>query len=173
MSHRLVAIAHFAAATLLAGCRAAPPAAQPAAQQAASPAVSSGGQSPENQAANNATMQRVLERIAGREAAPAESVFRNVQYLKGISARTFLSIMNGGYAAALGVQCVHCHVEGNFASDDKRPKRAAREMAVMHRMINTQLREMTELATPPSQNRAINCSTCHRGTVNPRAPAGR
>lgn len=128
------------------------------------------GQSPQNQASNDSTMQRVLERLAGRADAPAESVFRNVQVLKGVPARTFLRIMNGGYATALGVRCAHCHVAGNFASDDKRPKRAAREMATMHRSINTQLRQMQELETVPPERRAINCATCHRGAVNPMAP---
>ena len=37
--------------------------------------------------------------------------------------------MNYGYSRALGVSCMHCHVEQDFASDEKRPKRAAREMA--------------------------------------------
>ena len=170
MPTRLIAVARLSSLCLLVACLAAPPATQAATQPPARPAAVPTGQSPENQASNDSTMQRVLQRIAGRTEFPAESVFRNVQYLKGIPARTFLSIMNGGYAAALGVKCTHCHVEGNFASDDKRPKRAAREMAAMHRMINTQLRGMTELATPPTQNRSINCATCHRGTVNPMAP---
>ena len=34
------------------------------------------------------------------------------------------------------------HVEEDFSSDDKRQKRAAREMAKMHRMINEQLGRM-------------------------------
>ena len=76
--------------------------------------------------------------------------------------------MESGYSRALGVTCLHCHVERNFASDDKRPKRAAREMAAMHRMINQQLAKMENLESNP-QNRAINCSTCHRGAINPMA----
>ncbi len=74
--------------------------------------------------------------------------------------------MNGGYSRALGVACTHCHVEQDFASDDKRPKRAAREMAVMHKMINEQLGKMQNLETKPDL-RAINCSTCHRGAITP------
>lgn len=113
-------------------------------------------------------VQQVLASIAGREAAPAESVFKNVRWLTDVSARTLVGIMNGGYSRALGVTCDHCHVTTDFASDEKRPERAAREMAVMHRMINQQLRQMQNLR--PSENRAINCSTCHRGMVNPRVP---
>jgi hypothetical protein len=59
-------------------------------------------------------------------------------------------------------------VEQDFSSDDKRPKRAAREMALMHRSINEQLGKMQNLEPRPA-GRAINCSTCHRGAVNPMA----
>jgi formate-dependent nitrite reductase cytochrome c552 subunit len=68
----------------------------------------------------------------------------------------------------LGVTCTHCHVEQDFSSEDKRPKRAAREMAVMHRMINEQLKKMENLETKV-EDRAINCTTCHRGAINPMA----
>jgi cytochrome c553 len=91
-----------------------------------------------------------------------------VKYLKAVPAGRLLLIMNRGYSRALGVRCTHCHDENNFASDDKRPKRAAREMAAMHRTINDTLRGMTNLEDDP-QKRAINCSTCHRGSIDPRA----
>jgi hypothetical protein len=74
--------------------------------------------------------------------------------------------MNEGYSRALGVTCTHCHNDQNFASDEKRPKRAAREMAVMHRMINDALRKMQNIEIPPD-NRPINCFTCHRGAIDP------
>ena len=128
--------------------------------------VASSAQPSTVQATNDAFVKRWMEQIAGRESEPAERVFKNVQWLKTTPASTFLRIMNGGYARALGVTCTHCHVETDFSSDDKRPKRAAREMAAMHRMINERLRQMENLQTP-SADRAINCSTCHRGVVNP------
>jgi hypothetical protein len=118
------------------------------------------------QETNDRFVKQFLERIAGRENEPAERVFKNIQWLKGVPAGRFLRIMNGGYSRALGVSCNHCHVEQDFASDDKRPKRAAREMAVMHRMINEQLKKMQNLETK-SEERAINCATCHRGAINP------
>jgi len=122
-----------------------------------------------NAAANRAFVAAVLKKIAGRETQPAESVFTNLKipWLANTQAQTFLSIMNIGYARALGVRCTYCHVETDFASDAKRPKRAAREMAVMHRMINTELAKMQHIPTPANENRAINCATCHRGTTNP------
>jgi len=124
---------------------------------------------PTNQEINDRFLKQLSERIAGRENEPAERVFKNIQWLKGVPAGRLLRIMNGGYSRALGVNCTHCHVEQDFASDDKRPKLAAREMAVMHRMINEQLRKMQHLEKGATE-RAINCSTCHRGAVNPMAP---
>jgi hypothetical protein len=110
------------------------------------------------------------ERITGRENEPSARVFKNIQLelFKGVPAGLLLRVMSDGYASALGVACTHCHVEEDFASDSKRPKRAAREMAVMHRMINEQLARMQNLETRP-QDRAINCSTCHRGAIDPMA----
>lgn len=119
---------------------------------------------------NRTQVEQLLASIKGRENAPAGEVFVNLQLpgLKTESARTFLGIMSGGYARALGVTCEHCHVVGDYASDTKRPKNAAREMALMHRMINQELRKMQSIATPTTGNRSINCMTCHRGTVNAR-----
>ena len=117
---------------------------------------------------NDRMMADVLARLGDRATLPASQVFQNIQVLPNTPARTLLVIMNLGYAKALGVRCTHCHVEGNFASDDKRPKRAAREMAAMHRMINDRLQAMENLELP-KPNRFINCSTCHRGMINPLA----
>jgi hypothetical protein len=120
------------------------------------------------QETNERLAQQVLKEIAGHENEPAEQVFMDIRIesLKKVPAARFVGIMKGGYAKALGVSCTHCHVESDFSSDEKRPKRAAREMAAMHRMINGQLREMKELEDP-ADKRAINCSTCHRGAINP------
>lgn len=119
-----------------------------------------------NQEINDRYAKQFLERLAGRQNEPAERVFKNIQWLKGVPAERLLLIMNLGYSRALGVNCTHCHVEQDFASDAKRPKLAAREMAVMHRMINDQLKQMQKLESK-APARAINCSTCHRGALNP------
>jgi hypothetical protein len=123
-----------------------------------------------NQEINDRFAKQLAEKIAGRESEPAEKVFKNIQIplLKTIPAGRLLRIMNLGYSRALGVACTHCHVEQDFASDDKRPKRAAREMADMHKMINDRLAKMENLDLKPEQ-RFINCSTCHRGAINPTA----
>src|SRR5213592_3861551 len=122
---------------------------------------------PSVQEINDQFAQKILKSIGGHENEAAEKVFMDIRIerLKNVPAAQFITIMNKGYAKALGVTCTHCHVETDFSSDDKRPKRAAREMAAMHRMINHELREMKDLDDPPYE-RAINCSTCHRGSID-------
>ncbi len=143
--------------------------------QAAAPAVSQPPSAAAHERAaiqryNDSIVQAELGRLGTLQNDSAGAVFTNLQLpqLQPIPARTLLAIMNGGYARALGVTCAHCHDVGNFASDAKRPKLAAREMARMHRTINQELARMPHLATPPEQNRAISCVMCHRGMVNPR-----
>jgi hypothetical protein len=123
---------------------------------------------------NDRVEARLKQRLGTRASEPASAVFKNlkIDWLKDEPADNFLGIMNGGYARALGVRCTHCHVEDDFASDDLRPKRVAREMAVMHYGINQQLARMEHLEDPP-QDRFINCATCHRGRVDPHDPPAR
>ena len=119
--------------------------------------------------ANDALMAPILERIRGREKEPASKVFKNIQlpWFKDVAAGNLVSIMDGGYSRALGVTCTHCHDELDFSSDAKRPKRAAREMARMHKQINEQLAQMKELEPEPDE-RSINCMACHQGRLDPR-----
>jgi hypothetical protein len=120
------------------------------------------------EAANEREAIKVLEEIPDRVDEPAEQVYPNVVTLRGTTtARQFINIM-GAWSAALGVRCSHCHVEGDYTSDAKRAKRAARDMAVMHRAINQELRKMENLESSPAENRTITCMTCHQGKANPR-----
>ena len=137
-----------------------------AAESQATPTPAS--QANPNQEINDRLAKQVLEKIAGKENDPAEKVFKNIQipWLKTTPAARLVRIMNLGYSRALGISCTHCHVEQDFSSDDKRPKRAARDMAYMHKAINDQLQKMQNLDLKPDQ-RFINCSTCHRGAINP------
>src|SRR2546423_9146874 len=93
---------------------------------------------PPVQEINDQFAAKILKSIAGHETEPAEQVFMDIRIdrLKSAPAAQFITIMNQGYAKALGVACTHCHVESDFSSDKKRPKRAAREMAAMHTAIN-------------------------------------
>jgi len=122
-----------------------------------------------NQAINDRLAEQVAAKIAGHENEPAGQVFKNIEIFKDVPAKRLLLIMNLGYSRALGVACTHCHVEQDFASDDKRPKRAAREMAAMHRMINDELGKMKNLDSTVVASPKINCSTCHRGAIDPMA----
>src|SRR5215469_17092078 len=110
-------------------------------QQAQSPPAPSATKEPTNQEINDTLVQKISKQIAGHEQEPAAQVFKNIQLdvFKKTAASRLLLIMNLGYSRALGVNCTHCHVEEDFSKDDKRPKRAAREMALMHFSINQQL----------------------------------
>jgi hypothetical protein len=112
----------------------------------------------------NPSVKEVLATIAGKENRPAGEVFKNVQLLKDVPAGRLLRIMDTGYSRSLGVDCDHCHVEDRWDADEKRPKRAAREMIAMTRTINDVLVKMENIDnTEP----AVNCTTCHRGYVKP------
>jgi hypothetical protein len=151
-----------------------PPATQPTAAAPAAP-VPPGSPAPPaqpaanpNQETNDRFAKQVADAIAGRENEPAELVFKNIQSLKGMPAGRLVRVMNMGYSRALGVACTHCHVEQNFSSDDKRPKRAAREMMAMNKMINERLRTLQNLEGKPEET-FVSCTTCHRGQVDPNA----
>jgi len=112
----------------------------------------------------NPAVKELLASIKGKEDRPAGEVFMDVRLLKDIPAGRFLRIMDAGYSRALGVNCDHCHVEGRWDADEKRPKLAAREMIVMTGKINDMLEKMEHIDnTEP----AVNCTTCHRGYVKP------
>lgn len=143
-------------------------AAQPGSPQPSSPPAQAEPAKQSTQEINDGFVERISKQIVGHEQEPAGKVFKNVHIMENAPAARFLLIMNRGYSRALGVTCTHCHVEQDFASDDKRPKRAAREMATMHRSINDQLAKMQNLEPNP-QGHFINCSTCHRGNVDPMA----
>lgn len=94
--------------------------------------------------------------------AMAEDVFKNVQQLRGIPVSEFWDTM-GFISAALGANCVHCHVESSlnslekFAEDTPR-KRRAREMIAMVNAVNK---------THFGGARIVTCNTCHNGGIRP------
>jgi ribosomal protein L22 len=106
----------------------------------------------------------LLAAIKGKENRPAGEVFKNVTMLKDVPAGRFLKMMDAGYNRSLGVNCDHCHVEGRWEADEKRPKRAAREMIQLVREINASLEKMQDIDTSEAM---VNCTTCHRGYVKP------
>lgn len=64
------------------------------------------------------------------------------------------------FRQALGVGCDHCHIQGNFASDENPKKEVARTMLGMVHDINTKLG--ADAATMK-----VTCYTCHRGAATP------
>ena len=106
----------------------------------------------------------MLQRIAGKEKAPAESVFQNIKTLKGIPAGQLLTIMNESFGHGLGVSCSFCHVPGQWASDQKPNKDVAREMVAMVGRLNTDLKSIRNL---PDSNPMMGCITCHRVQQKP------
>ena len=92
----------------------------------------------------------------------ADAVFKNVQVLKGISVSEFMDTM-GFFSAAVGSNCVHCHVEQSlthwekFAEDVPR-KRRARQMVQMVASINKANFGGAQVVT---------CYTCHHGDIRP------
>lgn len=117
--------------------------------------------------------------LAGLTPLPAQAQwppekFTNLKVLPDTIQRDTLIRMMASFTRALGVRCTYCHVgeEGkpldtyDFPSDDKRPKRTAREMLRMVSHINgTHLAEVAERREPPV---TVECATCHRGVAVPR-----
>jgi hypothetical protein len=96
-------------------------------------------------------------------AKPAEEVFMNIQSMKGVPANRFPIIMTM-FSESLGVECSHCHVKNDFASDDKPEKVKARKMLGM---VQGTLREFYGGSGP------VGCYTCHQGKVKPESEAGK
>lgn len=104
------------------------------------------------------------KQIAGKEEEPTETVFKNIQKLKGMPASRLLSAMKTVYSGSLGVRCEYCHDTQNWPGDDKTEKKIARQMIQMTRDINKLLRSVTGIK---SERPMVNCTTCHRGQVKP------
>ena len=80
---------------------------------------------------------------------------KNLKLLKPEDIRPMMAAFN----VAMGGKCTGCHVEGDFASDDKKDKETARRMITMTREINLNFSDGKEHVT---------CFTCHRGSEHPR-----
>jgi len=92
-----------------------------------------------------------------------------VKVLRGFNVREFeaeMQLMN----QALGVGCGHCHVRGNFASDENLRKASARRMVEMTRAINLQFFPNFQPPEGASRLGKVTCFTCHQGSEKPKAP---
>jgi hypothetical protein len=93
-----------------------------------------------------------------------------VKILRGLTVPAFeaeMQLMN----QALGVGCGHCHVRGNFASDENPRKATARNMLEMTRTINQQFFAGYTPREGESRLGKVTCFTCHQGEERPKAPA--
>jgi hypothetical protein len=78
--------------------------------------------------------------------------------LKLLKADQLMDAMRA-FRIALGVKCDTCHVQGDFASDEKHEKEIARKMIEMTREINAKF---------PDGKQHVTCFTCHRGDEHPK-----
>ncbi len=82
---------------------------------------------------------------------------KNLKVLK-VPSSELIPIMRS-FSAALGQKCNFCHVQGDFASDEKEQKEIARKMITMTHGIN---------ANFPDGKMHVTCYTCHRGDTEPK-----
>lgn len=73
---------------------------------------------------------------------------------------------------ALGVKCDYCHVQGNFASDEKRPKHTARRMLELTMALNADNFPSHTPGEGQSKLGRVTCYTCHQGAQVPKQGAG-
>jgi photosynthetic reaction center cytochrome c subunit len=85
----------------------------------------------------------------------ADKAYMNLEVLGGIPADQLLPAMRY-MTFALGVRCDYCHVQDTFESDEKAPKKRAREMMKMMFAIDN---------ASFGGHRAVTCYTCHRGAA--------
>jgi hypothetical protein len=102
-------------------------------------------------------LDHVRERIKGRETEPAETVFRNIELLRGKPASRLPGMMSA-LTGLLGVTCATCHVPGRFESEELAAKRTARQHFKMQAALNQEYFGGAN---------AVSCWTCHRGAPKP------
>lgn len=122
-------------------------------------------QSPEAAFDQAKALAELRKSIEGKEDQQAVDVFMNIKHYKGVTADRLLRIMEFGFSRSLGVTCTHCHVPGEWESDDKGAKDTARAMSAMVSAINNDY--LKNIATLNSANPSVNCTTCHRGQKRP------
>jgi Photosynthetic reaction centre cytochrome C subunit len=91
---------------------------------------------------------------AGKKKGPPQPP-KNLKLLKPEEVRGAM----GAFRIALGSNCQMCHVQGDFASDEKPEKETARKMIAMTREINAKF---------PDGKEHVTCFTCHRGDHQPK-----
>ncbi len=83
---------------------------------------------------------------------------RNLKVIKPEEIRAVM----GSFVRGTGLECMECHVEGDFGSDEKSRKVVARKMLEMVRGVNANTFNGVDKVT---------CYTCHRGEALPKSTA--
>jgi Photosynthetic reaction centre cytochrome C subunit len=104
-----------------------------------------------------AQVEEMFKKGAAENSKPAETVYKNIQVLKGQPAGTVMVAMRL-MTKELGVKCDYCHIVGQFDKDDNPHKNTARQMFGMMMGI---AKEFTHGEV------MINCYTCHKGKPEP------
>src|SRR5690242_13958328 len=91
--------------------------------------------------------------------------------LKLLAPDTDIRFVMQNFNQALGVECVYCHTQGDFASDANPKKEMARKMIAMVRQIDATF--PSSAGVFPAGYHEVDCNTCHRGNVKPETKAAR
>jgi hypothetical protein len=106
----------------------------------------------------------------GQQAAREAPAPKNLQIL---TSDVQLPAVMQTFNTALGVQCVYCHVNGDFASDANPKKAIARTMLRMLKQVATHFPdtgndfEHSRYLPFPEGKQYVTCYSCHRGAVTP------
>lgn len=101
--------------------------------------------------------QMQTNQTAKTQVKTAAEVYKNIQVFKDLPADQLIKTMEI-MSSSLGVNCNFCHVQNDFAKDDKEEKATAREMISMTIGINkNNFGGRTE----------VSCATCHGGKPHP------
>lgn len=95
--------------------------------------------------------------VFSEEIRPSSEVYENVQHYGELPANELRGVMEA-YSRALGTGCDHCHVEGDWGSDQLLTK------LIAGRMFEIEVGMEREFF---SSRDALSCWTCHRGQVTP------
>ena len=110
-------------------------------------------------------------RAQGGAPAPQLVEGPNVKVLTGLTAQQFQEEMNY-IVQGLGVTCGTCHARGNFASEEKPQKLAARKMLEMVKALNKANFPDYKPKDGESVLGRVTCYTCHRGETTPKTAVG-
>ncbi|MEO8677657.1 MAG: c-type cytochrome [Vicinamibacterales bacterium] len=102
--------------------------------------------------------------------AQAPPPMKNLQVIPADTPRQQVIQTMQTFTQGLGVRCEFCHVDEpghqDFAADDKRVKKVAREMMRLTADLNAKI--PAAVSKPAADATRVQCATCHRGVAIPR-----